>query len=347
MMLGGVTIATIKEVAQLAGVSPATVSRVVTNKKNISHETREKVLLAMQQLNYIPNANAQSLSSDRSNTIGFVIARKTDDDHSSFFFNHVLFGISEAANQHQYFVQFTSFPSMTQLIDQCVKLYRKKQVDGFIFTSILSSDKAVLLKRMNEEFIPFVIIGSSLSHNVFSIHNDNIRDSFIATKHLIDQGYKHTLLLTPDIRLDVMRDRVHGFQRALEEHGLENSPNRIVICNDSESDITKALDQVRNESIPFDSILTMDSTMSLSVLKYCLRHGMTVPDDVGVLCFNDAPYLTKTNPTISCIDTKPKLLGFEAFHMLMDIIHRTDGITVEKSITLPSEIIVRQSTCRA
>lgn len=297
----------------------------------------------MEEMNYVPNINAQSLSSNRSRTICFSIARNPKEILGNSFFSDVLCGISDAAKLEDYNLQFALFHTIEEQVEKCVKLFKQKQVDGFILTSIRSSDKDLLLKSMQEKKVPFVMIGSSLTHRAFSIHNDNVRDSYMATKYLIDKGYKQILLLTPPLKQDVVYDRIHGYQRAIEESGLKSTPEYILYCNDEEEDVIRALDQAKMDGISFDSVITMESIMSLSALKYCQSRGMKVPEDVGILCFNNAPYLDKVSPSISCVDLNPTLLGAEAFKLLLDLIDQPSKSLVNKSITLPSRIIERQS----
>ncbi|MGZ7442408.1 LacI family DNA-binding transcriptional regulator [Paenibacillus sp. TH7-28] len=333
-----------RDVAREAGVSPATVSRVITNKGNTTEEIKQRVLNAAEKLKYVPNVNAQSLSSNKSRTVCFSIARNPKEILGNSFFSDVLFGISDAAKLQNYNLQFALFHSIEEQMEKCVKLFRQKQVDGFIFTSIRSSDKDCFLKNLQAKRLPFVMIGNSLTHNVLSIHNDNIRDSYISTKYMLDKGYRRILLLTPNLKQDVVFDRIHGYKRAIDETGLELSSDYIVYCEEEEAEVTKALEQAEKDGLAFDAIITMESIMSLSALKYCQSRGKKVPEDVGILCFNNAPYLDKVSPSISCVDLNPTLLGTEAFKLLLDMIEQPSGSFVNKSITLPSRIIERQST---
>ncbi|MBW7475814.1 LacI family transcriptional regulator [Paenibacillus oenotherae] len=335
---------TIKDVALLAGVSPATVSRVITNKGNIASDTKAKVLSAMEQINYVPSQS--SIAQSKPGTISFSIARNPKYKLGNPFFSDVLFGISDAARRVDYNVNFSLSHNVEEQIASCIKLYREKQVDGFIFTSVLRSDKDILLKSMLEKEIPFVMIGTSLNHHVFSIHNDNIRDSYMATKFLIEKGYRKILFLTNQLKQDVMYDRLHGYQRAVEEHGLDITSSHVVYSENEEAEITRALDGVMEEGVAFDAIMTMESIMSLTALKYCQSKGLRVPEDVGILCFSNAPYLEKMTPSITGVNLNPDLMGAEAFQLLYDLIHDRPKASVKKSVTLPSEIMERQSTQR-
>ncbi len=298
----------------------------------------------MEQMNYVPNAHAQSLSLKKTNTICFTIARNPREILGNSFFSDVLYGISDAAKLQNYNLQFAIFHTFEEQMASCIKLFKKKQVDGFIFTSVLSQDKDELLQNMQKYRIPYVLIGSNMSHNMFSIHNDNIRDSYMATRYLLDKGYRKMLLLVPNLKQDVIYDRVHGYKRAVKEAGLELSHTHIVPCSDDESDLNRTLDELRERGVSFDSIMTMDSITSLSALKYCQTNGLRVPEEVGILCFNNAPFLDKVSPSVSCVDPNPHLLGSEAFKMLMDLIDPPPGSVVNKSILLPSTILERQST---
>ncbi|MDU4698007.1 MAG: LacI family DNA-binding transcriptional regulator [Paenibacillus sp.] len=337
-------IATIRDVALKAGVSPATVSRVITNKGNTTEEIKKRVLLAMEELKYVPNINAQSLSSNKSRTVCFSIARNPKEILGNAFFSDVLFGVSEAAKLQNYNLQFAFFHTIEEQMEKCLKLYRQKQADGFIFTSIRSADKDYLLNSMQVKQIPFVMIGNNLSHNVLSVHNDNVRDSYTATKYLLDKGYRQILFLTPNLKQDVIYDRIHGYQRAVEEKGIRPSSDYIIYSGDEEDEVMEALMQADQTGLPFDSIITMESIMSLSALKYCHIRGKKVPEEIGILCFNNAPYLDKVSPAISCIDLNPVLLGAEAFNLLLDRMENPADSFVNKGITLPSKIIERQTT---
>ncbi|ASA25893.1 LacI family DNA-binding transcriptional regulator [Paenibacillus donghaensis] len=337
-----IEISTIKEVAILAGVSPATVSRVITQKGNISSETRAKVYSAMEQIKYVP---MQSQSQSKSATISFSIARDPKEMLGNPFFSDVLCGISDAAKKLDYNVQFSLYYTAQEQIEKTIQLFKRKQANGFIFTSVMSSDKDLLLKSMQDKGIPFVMIGSSLNHSVFSVHNDNVRDSYMATKYMLGKGYRNILFLTPNLKQDVMYDRIHGFQRAIEESG-EDASAHIVNCSNEEVDIARALDKVIEDGVNFDAILTMECIMSLIAMKYCQSRNMNVPQDVGILSFNNAPYLDNVSPSITGLNLNPSVLGAEAFQLLYELIDTKPQAMVQKSVTLPSEIIERQSTQR-
>lgn len=338
-----ILIITIKDVAKAAGVSPATVSRVITNKGNTTSDTEARVHAAIQKLNYIPNISSMT---DRSFTFSFTLTRSLAELRGNTFFSDVLYGISQGAKDYDCNIQFSLFDSVQEQINKCKKLFKQKKVDGFIVTSILSSDKDMLIKTMLEEQIPVILIGSSLTHNILSIHNDNVRDSYMATTYLIDKGYSNIVLLTNEAKQDVVYDRIHGYRRAIEENGLSLASTHVLYTDGLDANISETLNQAQKEGVVFDAIIAMNSIMSLGVLDYCQSRGIRIPDDMGIMCFNDAPYLDMISTAITSVDLNPLLLGSEAFQLLYNFVQEHSKQSVNRNVTLPSRIIERNSTNR-
>jgi LacI family transcriptional regulator len=147
------------------------------------------------------------------------------------------------------------------------------------------------------------------------------------------------------VKQDFTYDRIHGYQRAIEE-SVEEASTNIVYSSNEEADITNALDKVLGEGTSFDAILTMEPIVSLIATKYCQRKQMRVPEDVGMLTFNDAAYLDKVSPSITGLNLNPSVLGAEAFQLVYELIYTNSPALVHKSVTIPSEIIERESTNR-
>lgn len=175
------------------------------------------------------------------------------------------------------------------------------------------------------------MIGRTFRHDVFSVHNDNLRDGFMAARHLIDAGYRKLVVLTQDTKLDVFAARISGYRQAVQQVGLDAGPERIVQAGPEEEDIMDALQRLLDEGIAVDSVITMDSVMSLSVLKFCQLTGLRVPQEVGIIGFNDAPYLVKVSPTLSCVEMNGANLGAEAFHLLNEIMNEPQAMSLKKT----------------
>lgn len=174
--------ATIKDVARLASVSPSTVSRVIAGSNRISQETKMRVERAMKELNYVPNAIARSLARSRSRTIGFTIARSADQAFSNPFFSELVRGMSSVAQAREYNILLSISRTPEEEAEKCLQLIRERRVDGLIVST--SRMKDPFLAALIEENIPFVLIGRSAEKAVLSVNNDNVQAAKTATGHL-------------------------------------------------------------------------------------------------------------------------------------------------------------------
>lgn len=339
--------ATVRDIAREAGVSPATVSRVLTGKGNTSSEANEKVEKAIQKLGYVPSTKAKPNAQDaESRTICYTIAREPSEIFGNPYYSNVLLGLSNATQKYGYDLQISAFRSVDQQIKKCLTLYQNKKVNGFILSGVMSADKSSLIQSLQQHSIPFVMIGRSLQHNVFCIHSDNYRDGYVTTQHLLDEGYRRIVFLTESVDIDVVRDRIAGYKQALQSNGLEARDDSIILCGPKEADMIAALDEYSSGGRAFDAIIAVDSVLALGVLKYCRERELRVPEDVGIIGFNDAAFLNKISPSISCTTIRGEHLGLEALEMLIELMDDPERINKNKTVTLPSELIVRQSTQR-
>lgn len=339
--------ATVRDIARVAGVSPATVSRVLRGLGNTSPEVNQKVKKAMSELGYVhaPKATANAPGS-QSRTICYTIARDPSEVFGNPYYSSVLHGLSSATQKYGYDLQISAFPSVEQQIEKCLTLYASKKVDGFILSGVLSSDKSSLVQSLQNHSIPFVMIGRSLQHNIFCIHSDNFRDGYITTQHLLDEGYRRIVFLTGSVDIDIMRDRIGGYKQALHNHGLEAGDEGVLLCGSEETEMIEALDKYVGKGEHFDAIIAADSVLALGVLKYCRDRQLSVPDDVGIIGFNDAAFLRKISPSISCTTIPGENLGLEALEMLIELMDDPTKINKNKTVTISSDLIVRQSTQR-
>ncbi|NKI24318.1 LacI family transcriptional regulator [Paenibacillus dendritiformis] len=338
---------TVRDIARAAGVSPATVSRVLTGKGNTSSEVNEKVQKAIRELGYVPSPKAKPHGKDAvSRTICYTIAREPSEIFGNPYYSNVLLGLSNATQKYGYDLQISAFRSVDQQIEKCLSLYRNKKVDGFILSGVMSADKSSLIQTLQQHSIPFVMIGRSLQHNIFCIHSDNFRDGYVTAQHLLDQGYRRIVFLTESLDVDVVRDRIGGYKQALHSSGLEAGDDGVVLCGSIEADMIAALDEYGSGGSSFDAIIAADSVLALGVLKYCRDRNLRVPEDVGIIGFNDAAFLNKISPSISCTTIRGEHLGLEALEMLIELMDDPERINQNKTVTLPSELIVRQSTQR-
>ena len=331
---------TLKHVAEEAGVSVSTVSRVATGDSRISEPTRAKVRAAMARLGYHPNAIARSLVRQKSNTIGLVLSRSPRIAMSIPFFPEIIGGISEYATSERYHVLLVSSASRDEECSQVLQLLRHRRVEGVIHLASRVQDK--LIEVLREEEFPFVVIGRVPGVQVPCVNNDNVAAAEMAVTHLLEQGYTTVACVGGSPDLVVTCDRLQGYYNALAGYELEIR-NDWVVCSESTAEagfsagmkLLSGLDRPR-------AVFAMDDTLAAGVLKAAKRLGLAVPERVAIVGFNDDPLSSLLEPALTTVRIPIFEMGRQAARMLIEAIHGA----VPADVVVPAELVVRQSSVR-
>lgn len=302
---------TIKDVAKLAGVSPSTVTRVVQNKPTISEETKQRVRLAMKELDYHPNLNARSLVSKRTQVIGLVLPQDSDAFYQNPFFPAVLRGISQIAADYNYAIQISTGQNETQRLNAISDMVFGKRVDGLIF--LYATEQDPLVDLVIEHKFPFLILGKSLSPYVSFVDNDNVQAGFDATAYFIQQGFNHIAFLGGTEHLYVTQDRFTGYQKALNQHQI--AINEQLISFVDNFSISQGYDIMHNwqNTQHIEAIVTTDMLLAEGIQQYMVEHHMQLP----IVSFNA---MTPRIPLSAYIDIHALELGRMSFKTLLQII---------------------------
>ena len=328
--------ATIREVAESARVSYATVSHVINNTRLVSQETRERVLEAMAALNYRPNALARSLRQGKSNTIGLVLP----DSANPFFAE-----ISRSIEDEAFKKGFSVFLCNTELDTQRELLYvdvlSKNQVDGIIF--VATGDQADSLDFLLRQNMPVVMIDRDVPNvEVDAVLTDNQLGGFLATHHLTELGHKHIACIAGPSSITPSAERIVGYRRALEEAGLTYDEN-LVLRGDyhaqSGMEITHSI--LRMNPRP-TAIFTLNDLMALGALRAAAEASYSVPRDLAVVGYDNLELARFTNPPLTTISQPKKEIGAQAVNLL---VHRISQKSRPPSrLVLAPELIIRRST---
>jgi DNA-binding LacI/PurR family transcriptional regulator len=340
---GDIVMATIKDVAKKAGVSPSTVSRVIAGSNRISQETKERVRRAMEQLGYVPNAIARSLARSNTHTIGFTMCRREDQVFSNPFFPEAIRGMSAVAQEKDYNILLSISLTPEEELKKCLQLVRERRVDGLILSTSRVRDP--LIEALVKEDAPFVVIGRSADQPVRSVNNDNVKAGYQATLHLLDQGYRHIAYISGPQNLVVSVDRLTGYKQALIERGIPVVPERIEVAEISEEGGTQAMYHLLEKGVPFDAVVAADDLLALGALRFAHEQGVHVPDELGIVGFNDTPIMSYTHPPLTSVRILSYQLGVEAMELLLEGLEHPEKAQTKKEILLPSELIVRKSSC--
>lgn len=332
---------TIKEVAQLAGVSPSTVSRVISDSPRISDETKKVVREAMESLGYHPNAIARSLVSKSTSTIGIVMPQSTERAFLNPFFPQALSGVSAAAHEQGYCILLSTGDNEKDQLSSIESIVMGGRVDGVIIM-YSSVDNEVLdaLKRMK---VPAIVIGKPLKpKDVLYVDNDNVKASFEVTEKLIKNGHKKIALISGAFKLVVSLDRLDGYMNALKKYNIPFRKDLIVELSEfiTKGAYERTLELLKSEDRPTAFVVT-DDVMAFGVMDAIKESGLRIPEDIEIMSFNNVPSSELTNPSLTSVDIDAFSLGYEASKL---IIEKIKGEADRDKVIVPTRIIYRESS---
>jgi len=326
-----------KEVARLAKVSTATVSRVVNNYPHINESTRKRVLKVMRQLNYQPNRVARRLRMKRTQTIGLIVA-----DITNPYYAEMIQSIEEIAYTHQYGMLLSNTNEDPEKEKRYVDLLLNEQVAGIIISPVDEDYEFSELQLAQNT--PVVAIDRRLRRMaVDTVLVKNEQGAREATEYLIRLGHRRIGLIAGPTRLTPARERQTGYEKALREHGLKVDKDLIKVGNFKQvSGYAQAVELLTMPNPP-TAIFVTNNLMTLGALNAIHDKGFKIPDDISILGFDDLSWAPSLNPPLTAVAQPTYELGRNAAELLFRKISNRDGTPVE--INLPPTLIVRKS-CR-
>ncbi|MFZ5814471.1 MAG: LacI family DNA-binding transcriptional regulator [Bacillota bacterium] len=331
--------ATIKDVARLAGVAPSTVSRVLAGSSRISPETHEKVRAAMKELKYHPNAIARSLLTKATHTIGLIIARPAEQAFTNPFFPELMRGIASVLHKQGYNLLLTMADSPQEERSACLKLLRQRRVDGVVLTSGRLKDR--LIDDLLGEGHSFVLVGRVPdARPVHWVNNDNVAVGAMAVEHLISRGHRRIALINGPADMMVTIDRRQGYLDALQRSGLPHDPAWDLNGGFTREGGYRAMVQLLSLKDPPTAVFCSDDAMAVGALTALRERGLQ--GSVALVGVNDDPLTALLDPPLSTIRIPVFDLGATAAHMLVEIL--SGKVEGQRQVILPSQLVVRASS---
>ncbi|MGV3466304.1 MAG: LacI family DNA-binding transcriptional regulator [Heyndrickxia sp.] len=333
---------TIRDVAKLAGVAPSTVSRVIANNPRISDSTKKKVREAMDYLGYHPNINARSLAARSTQALGLVMPSSANKAFQNPFFPEVIRGISTKAHEKGFALYISTGMNEEEIFDGVVEMVQGRRVDGIILLSTSMDDKIVEYLYLSH--FPFTVVGKPFKYEdkISHVDNDNYRAAGELTKHLIDLGHERIAFIGGSLNLVMTTDRLLGYERALRNAKIPFREDYIIheeFLKEGGSGAVEALMALKE---PPTAFVVMDDLMALGVLGMLSEKGVSVPDDVSVVSFNNVMLAELANPPLTSVDINIFQLGYTAADCLLDSIENEDK--KPERIIIPHKIIDRMSS---
>lgn len=334
---------TIKEVAKMAGVSPSTVSRVISDSPRISEDTKKAVREAMEELGYHPNAIARSLVSKATKTIGIVMPQSTESAFLNPFFPQALSGVSAAAHEQGYCILLSTGNDEKEQLESIQSIVMGGRVDGVIIMYSAVDNKVLdALKKMNT---PVVVIGKPLkTKGTLFVDNDNVEASFKVTEKLIENGHKKIALMSGSFKFVVSLDRLDGYMSALNKHNISFNKSYIVEISEiqKESGYKMAKGLLELEERPTALVVT-DDVMAFGAMDAIKEKGLKIPQEIEIMSFNNVPSAELTQPSLTSVDIDAFSLGYEASKL---IIEKIKGEEETDRVIIPTKIIYRESSVK-
>lgn len=325
----------ISAVARKANVSIATVSRVVNNSAHkVNPLTREKVLAAIRELDYRPNALAKGLLMKKTMTIGIIIP-----DISNPYYAEIVRGIQDTADKAGYAVMLQNTDSRQERIIRDIYLLREKSVDGVIFSGGIINDYETLsiLKELKERV---VVIGR---HEVDfpAVMVDNMGGATQAVQHLLEHGHRLIACIAGPSGSSTALDRLTGYRNALAQNGLAFN-ERLVKRGawDPKSGYLLAGQLLRGKERP-TAIFAANDQMAFGVIKAAKEAGLNVPKDLAVVGFDNIPTASYIDPPLTTVGIPMNEMGAAAMRMLIGLL---SGEKFEKFRLFNTKLLIREST---
>jgi LacI family transcriptional regulator len=326
---------TIKEVAKRAGVSIATVSRVMNNSGNVTDRTREAIMQAAKDLQYVPNVSARNLSRSKTDTIGLLLP----DLHGEFF-SEVIRGVDQRAQLSHHHLIVSSSHNKKNEIEAALHLMRGR-VDGLIIMS--PQIDAHTLHANIPRSLPVVLLNCFVEGNAFdSINIDNFGGAYEMVRHLLRHNHRRIAIIKGNSSNYDADQRLYGYRKAMIESGIAGDDLIEVTGNFTEEEGYAAAQQIIAMEPRPTAIFASNDSMAIGAMSALREAGIKIPTDMAVAGFDDIPISKYIRPPLSSVHVSIAELGQHAMERLLMAIEKKNNY-VKQHTALPATVVIRES----
>ena len=330
---------TIKKLAQLLDLSIATVSKALRDSYDISKETKEKVIALAKELNYQPNPHASSLRKHKSKTIAVIIPEIANN-----YFTLAINGIEAAAQEKGYHVLiYLTHEDFKKEIAFARELHNGR-VDGVLISVSGTTSDYAHLHDLQNKGLPIVFFDRVCEEfETVKVTTDDYESSYLATKHLIEQGCKKITHLAISRALSIGNKRMKGYLQALADHQLPADGSLVVECTNNDEKDVELIQEIFTRENP-DGIFAAVERYAMAGYEVCRRLNLHIPGDVKVISFSNLPIASFLNPSLTTITQPAFGIGKEAASRLLTTLEKKNAPLTNESIVFRSSLIQRDST---
>lgn len=329
----------LKDVAEALGLSISTVNAALQDRPDISRATRERVSKKAQELGYRPNWVARSLVTRKTEVLGVVVP-----DLSRSFFTQVMKGIDGLASTAGYHLLLCNTGEDPAREDEEVSTLISKQVDGLIVASAYPPGTKDVWERLSRSGVPFVLVDRYFANTHF-VGGDDRCIGFLATQHLIEQGYRRIAHIRgPNISTAI--GRLNGYMEALRKNGRQVRRAYVVEAPyHAESGGFQAVEALLRLNPPPDAVFAASDPIAIGALDAAQKHGLSLPENFGVVGVGNMRYGQYLRVPLSTVDQQRREIGRRAAALLIDLINKESGLP-PGAVLLQPRLIVRESSNR-
>ncbi|MBQ8536860.1 MAG: LacI family DNA-binding transcriptional regulator, partial [Clostridia bacterium] len=292
---------TIKDVARVAGVSPSTVSRVISGSARISPQTCQRIRQIMEEMNYQPNLAARSLVSQSANSVGVFMKANPGESLKHPFFAEALRGLSVRAAEAEIQLVLSFSPHAQEDLNTTRRIVSSGAAGGMILLSSQANDPVA--EYLSRHKIPFVVIGQpDQAQDRWWVDNDNVLAGRLVTEHLLTFGHRRILLLGAKDGFTVTQLRQAGYEQAMKEAQISVDPAWILADPRNNAEALKELFSSANAPT---AVIAMDDSWALWLMGQLGEWGLSVPKDVSLVGFNNSAFSPYTTPALTSVEIHP------------------------------------------
>ena len=325
----------IREIAKAAGVSVATVSRVLNHPETVAENTKKKVQRIMEEEEYTPNWFARGLNFANTNTIGLVIPQLVDPVYSE-----IVKGVEDVATRKGYIIFLCDFANDQTLEKMYFEQLARRRIDGLIAVSTRAESK--IFDTVTENNIPIVLVGGS-SHDLgVSMVKVNYREAAAdATRHLINIGYRKIAMICSDHTDPNSEEKLQGYRLALHEAGILFREEYLKIAEDKMETAYLAAKKLLEIEEPPEAMFVATDNMAIGVMDAVKDKDLKIPEDVAIVGFDNIQISKMVEPRLTTVDIPLHKLGVYGARLLFDLIE--SDVSEKQQIVLQTKMKIRKS----
>ena len=330
--------ATIKDVAKMAGVSTTTVSHVINKTRFVAKETEEAVMQAIKSLKYSPSAVARSLKVNTTKSIGMIVTTS-----ESPYFAEIIHAVEDHCYRQGYSLFLCNTQNDPEKIKNHVEMLTKKRVDGLlVMCSEYTQHSLDVLSSFSS--VPMVVMDWGPNTDTDIIEDNSFTGGYLATKHLIDCGHKEIGLIAGELDKTTARTRYEGFVKAMNETNLPIHENWIMEGFFEPEDGYECMNKIlAQDSLP-TAVFCCNDVMALGAISAITEKGLRVPDDISIIGYDNIHSSRFYAPPLTTIHQSKSRLGAQAVNLLFERIANKDNNNHEKHrIAIHPELVIRKS----